>query len=596
MVEPKAMAKSTKYKVTMAVTRLEGLLLSTSTSTDEQEKALVEVKLQGQRHGLFPFLAGRKKRFSVSQRKRVECGGLVEWERQKEAARLDNVSVYVSGSSFHSDSVSGFDPSSHVSFSVLFGYQGQKESKQTRLEVIGTTNISLAECVRGCQPPNKHVQETIAPESVLEPQIKKVPITLRNGSVTYNATLDIDLQVVEAHPGKGSKVTPSNRDEQSTDMTNILHRQSSSCTEFVGPHDLLDSGKNLVSSRRRKSFGASTSHESGLFRINSILPWRRASKDSDANKDKLAEGDNRKSKKLKELDEDPIGSWEKKEFICREAETKLKTEVFFASIDQRDESADGQSACTALVVVFTHALLSKRLVSPTKQDLDMLIRDGSSEWRKLCDDATLLDRFPNKHFDLETVLTAKVRPISVLDEKSFIGFFQPESFISLSGAKSFDEIWNEITTNVQEGEAYVYIVSWNDHFFVLKVECGACYIIDTLGERLFEGCKKAYMLKFDESSEMYKLPEKNGEGSKEEELIVRGKECCREFINRFLAAIPLREELDIEKKGSEAVAVGAPHQRLQIEFHYATLSERSSSNLDTEVQLLDSQGGDLLNL
>jgi hypothetical protein len=289
------------------------------------------------------------------------------------------------------------------------------------------------------------------------------------------------------------------------------------------------------------------------------------------------------------LDEDPIGNWEKKEFTCREAQTKLKTEVFFASIDQRDESAGGESACTALVVVFAYALLSKHLMLPTKQDLDILIKDGSSEWRKLCHNTTLIDRFPNKHFDLETVVSAQVRPVVVLVEKSFVGFFQPESFTSLSGAISFDEIWNDITSNVQEGEAKVYIVSWNDHFFVLKVDFNACYIIDTLGERLFEGCKKAYMLKFDESSEMHKLPEKSGDGSKEE-LIVRGKDCCREFISRFLAAIPLREELENEKKGPEASSLASPHERLQIEFHFTILSEQNSPSLETEVGLLEAEG------
>jgi hypothetical protein len=240
-------------------------------------------------------------------------------------------------------------------------------------------------------------------------------------------------------------------------------------------------------------------------------------------------------------------------------------------------------------VVFAYALLSKHGMLPTKQDLDMLIKDGSSEWRKLCDNTTLIDRFPNKHFDLETMVSAKVRPIMVLDEKSFIGFFQPESFTSLSGAKSFDEIWSDIMSNVQEGETKVYIVSWNDHFFVLMVDFGACYIIDTLGERLFEGCKKAYLIKFDESSEMYKLPEKIGDGNKEE-LIVRGKDCCREFLSRFLAAIPLREELENEKKGPEAASLVSAHQRLQIEFHFTILSEQDSPSLETEIVLLEAQG------
>lgn len=139
---------------------------------------------------------------------------------------------------------------------------------------------------------------------------------------------------------------------------------------------------------------------------------------------------------------------------------------------------------------------------------------------------------------------------------------------------SFDDIWQEITTNIREGDPKVYIVSWNDHFFLLKVEANACYVIDTLGERLFEGCNKAYILRFDDSTEMYRLPENSGnEGG--EELHCSGKECCREFINRFLAAIPLREELEIEKKGVGTNT--ALHQRLQIELHLTEAANQIAS-------------------
>eukprot|EP00899_Mesostigma_viride_P025750 jgi/Mesvir1/635/Mv17251-RA.1 len=77
----------------------------------------------------------------------------------------------------------------------------------------------------------------------------------------------------------------------------------------------------------------------------------------------------------------------------------------------------------------------------------------------------------------------------------------------------------------QVGSRHVYIVSWNDHFFVLSVETGGgaaldasnppggdaggsgvggvahaggveCVLIDTLGERLHEGCTRAFMLRF----------------------------------------------------------------------------------------------------
>lgn len=265
--------------------------------------------------------------------------------------------------------------------------------------------------------------------------------------------------------------------------------------------------------------------------------------------------------------EDPIGSWESMELISRDRQTKLKSQAFFASIDQRDESAGGESACTALVAVIAHALHSKATYTPTRSEFDTLIREGSSEWQKLCNDASYMDRFHNKHFDLDTILEAKVRPISALPEKSFIGFFQPESFQSLHGAMSFDDIWNEIASDAGK-EPRIYIVSWNDHFFVLKVDSDAYYIIDTLGERLYEGCTKAYMLKFEDSTEMYRLSENDEErdGPDGAEVICRGKECCKEFIKRFLAAIPLREELEVEEKGTGNPNT-ALHWRLQIEFH-----------------------------
>lgn len=267
-------------------------------------------------------------------------------------------------------------------------------------------------------------------------------------------------------------------------------------------------------------------------------------------------------------DIDPVGSWTNKEFISRDKQTKLKVQTFFASIDQRDPSAGGESACTSIVAVIANALHNNQVNTPTKLQFDALIREGSSEWKNLCNNNLYIQRFPDKHFDLETVLEANDLAISVLPDKSYIGFFQPESFQSLHGAMSFNDVWEEIVSDSGE-ESKVYIVSWNDHFFILKLEEHAYYIMDTLGERLFEGCKKAYMLRFDDSSEMYQWQE-NKTKVDNEELICRGKECCREFINRFLAAIPLQEELELEKKGLGTNS--ALHQRLQIEFHLTEAS------------------------
>lgn len=130
---------------------------------------------------------------------------------------------------------------------------------------------------------------------------------------------------------------------------------------------------------------------------------------------------------------------------------------------------------------------------------------------------------------------------------------------------SFDEIWDEISRDKNCIDSRIYIVSWNDHFFVMKVDEDVCYIIDSLGTRLFDGCKKAYILKFDDSSLLH------GNG----EIICRGKGCCKEYIKRFLAKTPL-EELEVEqKKGT--VDPRDLLGRLQIDIHYTALLGGSSS-------------------
>ncbi|KAL6894575.1 hypothetical protein ACP4OV_008673 [Aristida adscensionis] len=294
-----------------------------------------------------------------------------------------------------------------------------------------------------------------------------------------------------------------------------------------------------------------------------------------------------------------VGNWELKEIVSRDGHMKLSAQVFFASIDQRSERAAGESACTALVAVIADWFQANHNMMPIQSQFDSLIREGSLEWRNLCENETYRERFPDKHFDLETVLRAKIRPLTVSPSKSFIGFFQPEGdddmsgFDFLNGAMSFDNIWDEITKAAEFSSSdnpNLYIVSWNDHFFLLKVERDAYYIIDTLGERLYEGCNQAYILKFDNNTTIHKVPaeekpsspdssgplknssesssaEQDCENDIEENILVAtGKESCKEYIKSFLAAIPIRElQADI-KKG--LMASTPLHHRLQIEFHY----------------------------
>ncbi|KAI6673957.1 hypothetical protein NL676_001863 [Syzygium grande] len=341
--------------------------------------------------------------------------------------------------------------------------------------------------------------------------------------------------------------------------------------------------------------------------------WSKTDEDSSGHRSSVSEfGD----------DNFAVGTWEPKEIISRDGHMKLKTQVFFASIDQRSERAAGESACTALVAVIADWFQTNRDLMPIKSQLDSLIRDGSLEWRKLCENEMYREQFPDKHFDLETVLQAKIRPLSVHPGKSFIGFFRPEymkegKFDVFDGAMSFDDIWEEISSTGSQtcdDETQVYIVSWNDHFFVLKVEPEAYYIIDTLGERLYEGCTQAFILKFDHSTKILKLrppvqtsgdntadeqnsvpveqnipeteqikPQENSEMTAEvkldpgeptechemEEVLCQGKESCKEYIKNFLAAIPIRELQDDLRRG--LIASTPLHHRLQIELQYTKL-------------------------
>ncbi|PON81417.1 EEIG1/EHBP1 protein amino-terminal domain protein [Trema orientale] len=207
--------------------------------------------------------------------------------------------------------------------------------------------------------------------------------------------------------------------------------------------------------------------------------------------------------------------WQRREILSRSGQTKLKTNVLFASLDQRSKLASGAGACSALAVVIAHWLHSNEDLLPTRLQFDSLIIQGSSEWRRLCSNEAYLQAFPDRHFDIETVLEAEIRSLAICPKKSFIGFFSPGKFENLKEAMSFDKIWDELTTNDLDFGPRIFIVSWNDHFFVMKMEEDAYYIIDSYGERLYKGCRRAYILKFDDSSVMHENIEQAGAGSEE---------------------------------------------------------------------------------
>ncbi|KAJ6824158.1 uncharacterized protein M6B38_127140 [Iris pallida] len=121
---------------------------------------------------------------------------------------------------------------------------------------------------------------------------------------------------------------------------------------------------------------------------------------------------------------------------------EIVTDVFFASIGIESEKASGGSACTVLAAVVAHWLHDNPESLPPRCKFDDLIREGSLEWRKLCEDEGHREKFLDQHFDLETVLESKVRSLSIVTEMSYVGFFSingmSDNFEFLQGVMSFD--------------------------------------------------------------------------------------------------------------------------------------------------------------
>ncbi|KAM7492972.1 hypothetical protein LguiB_027581 [Lonicera macranthoides] len=574
-----------KFQVTVNQMKLEGFI---DGNTEELEsnwrERVVGIRLswRGERKTVFYRNSRRRRRDFSGERTVVESGGggVVEWEDE-----FQNLCCFTVGSS-----PGEFCPWD-VSFTLLLA-----ECKKGKMNVVGKVSLDIGEMA-----------------SKKESQLQtKLPITLQLvGGVSREATLWVSLGFVEIRddsqdsPELGHNSIGANPLESHSQRLEIKTKEKKK--------QLSQEEVSLGESDESTTFGSETGSTSspssetrsmGRVKKVGLFSWKRrrlsfkpekekseplikkTSEESDENKDDLdprLTGSPSVDSTGSGLNQKPIATsednWETRELTSRDGQTKLKADLFFASFDQRSDKAAGESACTALVAVIAHWLHSNQAApTPTKPEFDHLIMDGSSEWRNLCQNETYLTNFPNRHFDLETILRAGIRPLSVLPDESFVGFFGPEKFEALKGAMSFDDIWGEVSKN--SGHPRVYIVSWNDHFFVLKAEVDAYYIIDTLGERLYEGCENAYILRFDETTVMYankekeKINEGEIEGKKDdeakeenEEIICRGKECCREFMKRFLVAIQLKELESEEEK--ERVSYYSLHQRLQIEFNFS---------------------------
>ena len=128
-------------------------------------------------------------------------------------------------------------------------------------------------------------------------------------------------------------------------------------------------------------------------------------------------------------------------------------------------------------------------------------------------------------------------------------------------------------------------MSWNDHFFLLhfRREAGGtvAYVMDSLGERLCEGCRRAYVLRFDgeslEATTFFKTPpERREDDAETAEPAERERDAAAAaaaFIGDVLPSRALRDvgaQILAAANGAGRAEQPDPEtlmRRLQIEFH-----------------------------
>lgn len=183
--------------------------------------------------------------------------------------------------------------------------------------------------------------------------------------------------------------------------------------------------------------------------------------------------------------------------------------IWYSGFDQCSKEAEGAASCGCCALAVCHWLASHPGEVPTDVEvMGDLIKGGAAQWRCLVADTRLHARFPDGHFDLETVLGHQqgTPQLRLCPERSFVGFFRPPGVVCgvledlLQGSLHVQDIWKELESLAPA----TFIVAWNDHFLVLRLEGGPegnVFLIDSLGTRLHTLCCCAFAVRFQRDSE-----------------------------------------------------------------------------------------------
>ncbi|KAF4378107.1 hypothetical protein G4B88_022930 [Cannabis sativa] len=196
--------------------------------------------------------------------------------------------------------------------------------------------------------------------------------------------------------------------------------------------------------------------------------------------------------------------------------------------------ASGYGACSVIAIFIAHWLHCNPKLMPTRVQFESLILEGSSEWRALSNESSYCqNKFSNNHFDIEIVINAGIRPVSICTDRSVTGMFEVEKINLLKDMFSLDNMWETITKDLTT-EPKNFVVGWNDHFFVLKLELHVSPI---------------------------------------NKFFARAKDCCKEYMRKFLSSnIVMKLEKEY-KRGY--IQLPYLYEKLQIDMSYMCLNAPS---------------------
>ncbi|KAL2896026.1 DNA gyrase subunit A [Bienertia sinuspersici] len=558
-----------KLAVKLKELKLEGLTIE----RDQRVKMAIEVKWEG------PLKSGFSSLYKKSHQAESFFSKEIQLLNSIEPIKWNNEFDSICSFSINSKDSTSFSPWI-VSFHILYAESEEQSSSSSlsgKMQVIGKVKLNLGELA-----------------SKKEAQIEqKLPISLELNGIVMESSLQVVVSFIEMKNTSHSRTLSDNwfKVVQHSSEPPVLRRANSHGAALVQEKAKKKKPSLFGKQLSLKNFGQPPSSAATLKSESEYVVVASSSKTDEPNSVTESRSSLSSETQLDMVTKGGFWKWkrESREKTANQRNLKLiwkqKSLITLAAGKQGNcDKAAGVSACAAIVAIIAHWLQLNPVMTLTGTEFDRLIAEGSLEWRKLCNNESNKSEYADHHFDLDTILSAELRPLVVLPNNSRFGFFHPEEFDHLKDAASFDEIWKEINTDVNELEPRVYIVRWNEHFFILKIEANANYIIDSLGERLYEGCNQAYVLRQGEGEEKNEgSKDKKDEEEKDvDKVICRGKECCKEYMKRFLAAIPLRELKDEEAKG-KTVDVFMLYKRLQIDFHLSSNNSSAASTANTSI-------------